>query len=179
MERIFENRVKKREREGRESFSACVEELLRTSVVRSMEGYVQHGDVSCLEHCYFVALLSYRICCFLQLDARAAARGGLLHDLFLYDWHKTPNPRGLHGFYHPVTALENADAYFELNNRERDVIAAHMWPLTLLRPPRTGEAAVVCAVDKVCTLAEMADLYRITGLRERFGAALGRKGISD
>ena len=37
--------------------------------------------------------------------------------------------------------------------RERDVIAKHMFPLTL-RPPRFRESWIVCLADKWCPLEE-------------------------
>jgi uncharacterized protein len=62
-----------------------------------MEKFIQHSDVSCLEHCMSVSYNSYLICRRLGLNYQAAARGGLLHDLFLYDWHVSKPENGLHG----------------------------------------------------------------------------------
>lgn len=79
-----------------------------------MQQFRQHGDVTTLEHCLMVAFFSYVLCRIIGLNFYAAARGGLLHDLFLYDWHK-PNPYpGLHGFTHPKTAWRNATRIYTL-----------------------------------------------------------------
>ena len=46
------------------------------------------------------------------------------HDYFLYDWH-TPDhisPHKLHGFYHPGSALHNAQKEYHLTPREKDII---------------------------------------------------------
>ena len=68
-------------------YLACVEDLLRHPAVRSMERLPQHArGFSCLHHSALVSYWSWRIAAALGLDARAAARGGLLHDLYLYDW---------------------------------------------------------------------------------------------
>ena len=131
----------------------CISDLMRNEKVRSMKNYVQHGRVSCLDHCLCVSYVSYRICRKWSLDSRSAARGALLHDFFLYDWH-TENPYGyFHAFRHPRSALRNADRYFALNPLEREIILKHMWPLTL-PPPRHPEALIVSLADKYCALME-------------------------
>ena len=45
---------------------------------------------------------------------RSAARGGMLHDLFLYDWREHSKKTGdrLHAITHPITAYRNACKYF-------------------------------------------------------------------
>ena len=138
-----------------EAYCAVVADLWNHEAVQSMEQYCQHGTTTCLRHCVRVSYLSYRYCLARGLDARAAARGGLLHDLFLYDWHTYRRPRGerLHGFEHPRKALRNARSLFSLTPVEEDIILHHMWPLTLALPA-TPEARVVTMVDKYVSLLE-------------------------
>jgi uncharacterized membrane protein len=113
--------------------------------------FPHHKQVTIFQHACAVSYLSYSICKKLNLDHRAAARGGLLHDFFLYDWrnHDVPDlPREkFHGFAHPRIALQNAEAHFALTDTERDCILRHMWPLTIV-PPRTRESFIVSMVDK-------------------------------
>ena len=128
-----------------EGFRFCIKGLIEAPSVRSMQQFTQHGDVSTLEHCLMVAFLSYTICRMIGLNFYVAARGGLLHDLFLYDWHK-PNPYpGLHGFSHPKIALHNAQKYFYLTPLEEEIIRTHMWPLTFWAFPKHLESFVVCS----------------------------------
>lgn len=139
-----------------EEYLSCVEELLEHPLVQSMKKFCQHGSTTTLTHCIHVSYLSYQICRKLGLDYRAAARAGLLHDFFLYDWHthcKETKER-LHGFYHPRRALNNAQREFELTEKEKDIILKHMWPLTVI-PPRSWEGMTVMYADKVCTIKEM------------------------
>ena len=138
-----------------EGYRAAVQDLWDHWAVQSMEKYCQHGTTTCLRHCVRVSYLSYRYCLDRGLDARAAARGGLLHDLFLYDWHTYRRKKGerLHGFEHPRKALRNALSLFDLTPVEEDIILHHMWPLTLTMPS-TPEARVVMMFDKYVSLLE-------------------------
>lgn len=129
------------------------EELLKHEKVKSMSTYIQHGTTNCYDHSLYVSYISYRVCKRLNLDYKSAARGALLHDFFLYDWHIPGNSEGLHGFSHPKRAHDNALSYFKLNHLERDIILKHMWPLTLSMP-RYVETFVVVFVDKYCSIME-------------------------
>ena len=128
--------------------------LIENDQVRSMDQYVQHGEISCLDHSLYVSYTSFLICRRLGLDYSAAARGGLLHDFFLYDWHAPKATRkGWHAFTHPYAALENAEKHFEMSARERDIIIKHMWPVTLAFP-RYRESYIVMLIDKYCAVME-------------------------
>lgn len=134
-------------------YRQCVEDLITSPVVLSMQDFVQHSNLSCLEHCINVSYKSYILCKYLNLNYRFAARGGLLHDLFLYDWHTSKPENGLHAFTHPAEALKNANMYFNLNDVEKDIIVKHMWPLTL-KFPKYKESFVISFVDKYCAFTE-------------------------
>lgn len=54
-----------------------------------------------------------------------------------------------HGFKHPLIARYNADAVFKLNEKERNIIQTHMWPLTITQLPHCREAYLVCLADKM------------------------------
>lgn len=136
-------------------FEQCAKEILCSQDVRTMAAFVQHADVSTLEHCISVAYVSLWFSEKLhwRVDRRSLIRGALLHDFFLYDWHLKSDRKGLHGFTHPKAALENAEKRFRLNDCERDIIIKHMWPLTPV-PPRYRESVLVGAADKYCSLVE-------------------------
>ena len=121
-----------------------------------MRDYIQHGRVTTYVHCMRVAMTSFwlnRHLC-LHADEVSLVRGAFLHDFYLYDWHHCADLPGLHGFEHPARALKNAEKYFTLNDTERDIIATHMWPLTLTKHPHCREAAIVCMADKLCSAQE-------------------------
>lgn len=139
----------------------CVYDILSSEPFNEMDQYIQHGQTTTMEHCLSVSYLSYKICKKYSLDYRSAARGGLLHDLFLYDWHTHSKETGnyFHGFTHPKTALKNAVKYYDLNFVEKDIIIKHMWPLTVI-PPKTMEGFVVMYADKYCGMIETAERMR-------------------
>ena len=147
-----------------ELFKDCIDDLIETPVVQTMNNFTQHSIVTTLEHCLFVSYISFIICKFLGLNYYSAARGGLLHDLFLSDWHKNEYKGKFHGLTHPAEALKNANIYFNLSHMEQDIIKKHMWPLTL-RFPRYRESYVVSIADKFCCLFEVFGLYKIIWIR--------------
>jgi uncharacterized protein len=151
-----------------QDYLACVEELLGNDEVLSMRHYSQHRGVDCLMHCLNVSYSSYRICRLLGLDYRAAARGGLLHDFFLYDWHVENPYGGLHGFTHPKIAVRNAERRFNLSEREKDVIKKHMWPLTPSLP-KYAESFVVLLTDKFFCVSEGLFKHNFKTLRKLHG----------
>lgn len=136
-------------------YMECVRDILAHPVFNAMAQYYQHGTTTCREHCIRVSYMSYRICRRYGWNYKEAARAGLLHDLFLYDWHTHARETGqrFHGFTHPRTALYNAQRYFELTEREKNMILRHMWPLTPV-PPCCREGFAIVLADKLCSLAE-------------------------
>ena len=143
-EKIFKDR----------EYMNIVGDLIINDIVLKMKLYRQHFNVSCFDHCLYVSYNSYLICKKHHLDYKSVARAGLLHDLFLYDWRKREDGRkGLHAFTHGKTALENALKITDLNNREKDIIKNHMWPVTL-QVPKYKETFVITYVDKRIAIEE-------------------------
>ncbi|MDR0287745.1 MAG: HD domain-containing protein [Clostridiales bacterium] len=136
-----------------------VKDLLDHEKVNELKNYTQHGGTTCFEHSVRVSLYSYKICKLLKWDYKSAARGGLLHDFFLYDWHTTSLDGKLHGFEHPKIALNNAEKEFEVNNIEKDIILKHMWPLTISKVPKYKESVVVSLMDKYSAIGEMTQRF--------------------
>lgn len=137
-------------------FYHCIQDIAEHPVVLRMKLYPHHGRTNCYHHCLHVAYYNYVWCRFFHLDARSAARGGMLHDLFLYDWHTHAAKTGnhFHGFTHPKCAYRHAKQIFKLNPIERDVILTHMWPVIFFRFPRTGEGWIATMADKYCSTIE-------------------------
>ena len=143
------------DKKAKEYFS-FVEDLLENEVVKQMKKFKHHYGTTCYQHSINVSYYNYLFCKKFGLDAKAGARAGLLHDLFLYDrkvYIRTKGER-MHGFRHPKIALDNANFHFDLSKREEDIIEKHMWPLTL-ELPKYSESYVIALVDKYCAVAEV------------------------
>lgn len=147
-------------------FAAVVEDLLRTEQVCAMQGIRHHFDVTCYDHSVFVAYVAFRLARRLGLDYLAAARGGLLHDLYLYDPKQPGSHPGTQCFDHPKAALKNAGELTCLSPVEENIIISHMWPLAR-RMPRYREAVVVNLADKICATAEVFRIYHAMGMRRK------------
>lgn len=129
-------------------------DLLGQEKVQEMKKYRQHYNITCFDHCLFVSYNTYLICKKHRWDYISAARAGMLHDLFLYDWRKRENGRkGLHAFTHGKTAYEQASTFLTLNEKEKDIIIKHMWPVTLAIP-KYKETFIITLVDKYFAVAE-------------------------
>lgn len=142
-------------------FYSIVSDIMKNETVKEMKNYKQHYNTSTYEHCFYVSYISYKICKKLHLDYVSAARAGMVHDLFLYDWRnsrKNLNLNGFHAFIHPRIALENASKLFILNEKEKDIIAKHMWPITLPLP-KYAESFVITFVDKLSAIEESFRYY--------------------
>ena len=120
-------------------FCRTTRELLASEQVRSMGRWNHHGRITTLDHSLFVAYWSYRAARKFGWDEAAAARGGLLHDLYLYDSKDKSAHPGLQCFDHPRQL------------------------------PRSREAWLVDLVDTFCAALELARIYHPGRLREQMG----------
>lgn len=122
-----------------------------------MKKYTAHGKYTVYDHSIQVALLAYSYAKYKKkkVDYQSLIRGSLLHDFYLYDWHDKHGGHKLHGFRHPLFALKNASKKFNLNKIEKNMIKAHMFPLTFYLLPRYRESFILQYIDKVCALHEM------------------------
>ena len=139
------------------SFNALVAPYANSSEIQKMNEYMAHGRTNVYEHSYLVARLSYKICTILpiKLDIHSVVAGAMLHDFYLYDWHKLDPKHKWHGKVHGYTAYQNATQYFIINNKTKNIIEAHMWPKNFKEKPKSTEAIVVSVADKIQASIEM------------------------
>lgn len=146
MERLYQNDARR--------FFGTLKKLENDPRVREMERYSQHKGTATFRHCHNVAVSSFRLAqrLGLRVEEEALARGAMLHDFHLYTRKKRDFR---HVFSHPKLAVRNADRAFRLNDKEKNIIESHMWPLTVFKLPRSREALLVSLADKYCALREM------------------------
>ena len=141
-------------------FQEIINPLVSNETVQKMKNFRQHYETSCFDHCYAVAYYCYLICKKYNLDYISATRAAMLHDLFLYDWRvKQPGRKGLHAFTHGKIACKNACELFDLNDKEKDMIIKHMWPVTI-EFPKSFEGLVLTFVDKYCAMSESFEILK-------------------
>ena len=155
-------------RPQRKEFILLVDDILLNQEFRKLKGFFHHTN-HIYDHVIRVSYISYVIAKALRLDYRSAARGGLLHDFFLYDWRErkaNDTSKALHGREHPHIALANARAQFEVSDLEADIIVKHMFPKTMA-VPRYKESFVVSLSDKISSVYEYYEPMKKRLLRGR------------
>ena len=145
------------------------DDLERARFQQLLAEFASHPDVQCLKeipqhkgnttfaHSGNVAERSYRLAAKwgIKVDLVSLVRGAMLHDFYLYDTETMPYSDYRHSLVHPKLALQNAQRYFDLNAKERNIILSHMWPIPGAPLPRCKEAWLVCLADKLCAWEEM------------------------
>lgn len=144
--------------EVRREFIELAETIVHHPEYSKMK-HISHHSASVYAHSVNVAYFSYRIANRLGLDKTSTARGGLLHDFYLYKFDEQRSSKYIlidalkHTIQHPREALRNAEKHFKLNRTERNIIRSHMFPVGL---PKSPEAMVVTMVDKGLAIYEYA-----------------------
>lgn len=138
-------------------FYDCISDIIECTEVEKLKQITHHISTTRFQHCLNVSYYGYIICNKFRLDYRAAARAGMLHDLFYYD-RKEYNSRKTkgqisHSEMHSIIAAENAAKLIDMSEMERDIIEKHMWPLTH-KMPRYKESFIISFVDKYCAVLE-------------------------
>jgi uncharacterized protein len=140
--------IKSYNQEVRDEFRESMSELLRHEKFKRLADFKQHYKSTRLKHSVEVGYFSFYVAKLLGLDYISAGKAALLHDLY---FHREDSLK--HRFKtlrkHPKEALENALEICDLSEKERDIIAKHMWLLTI-KPPKSAEGFVVTFVDKYC-----------------------------
>lgn len=139
------------------AFQETLHEMYVHPALQQLKAIPQHKGNTTFAHSVSVAALSYRIATRLHLSINidCLVRGAMLHDFYLYDTNTMPYSDYRHAIVHPILAVKNAEKYFDLNSRERNIILSHMWPIPGTPLPRCKEAWLVCMADKVCACREM------------------------
>ena len=108
-----------------------------------------------------VSYYSYKIAKSLKLDYRDVARGGLLHDFYtdkISECNKIKDKIKLFSTQHPKDAVNNAITYFDLSEKEINIIETHMFPVDY-RIPKYAESWIVSLVDKVLSFGEFSKKF--------------------
>lgn len=136
-------------------YMALIEDLIELEEVQCLKNYVHHLVTDRLSHSLSVSYRSYRWAKRFNLNARAIARAGLLHDLFYYDSADKHQVGGKgHNWEHPRIALQNALKITEISDLEQDIIVKHMFGATR-ELPKYPESYIVTLMDKQAAIFEL------------------------
>ena len=117
---------------------------------------ITHHGLNRFDHCMRVSYYSYKLTKLLRLDYKDVARAGLLHDFFFVDNEDVDTTKRLDVLInHPKYALINSKRYFDINEKEEDIITSHMFPVAL-KTPKYAESWIVDIVDNVVAVGEAA-----------------------
>lgn len=135
-------------------FYNTIKDLIELKEVLDLANFEQHVGTSRLDHSLYVSYYAYCFAKKMNFNYRSAARGGLLHDLFHYNWSEVRHPEGRHAWTHPKIAANNAKEIAVLNKVELDCIEKHMWPLCI-GAPKYVESYFVTLADKYTATVEI------------------------
>lgn len=142
-----------------QKYLKLVEDILENKEFNQLDTIEHHG-MTRLEHSVRVSYYSYKISKMLGLDYTTVARAGLLHDFFISKENRTLKEKFLSTFVHPKYAVINAKKYFEIDDKTKNIIESHMFPIYKVLP-KYAESWIVSSVDKVSALYEFSKAFGI------------------
>ena len=143
-------------------YMEIVRDVMSSPSIQRLKEYDQHMGTSRLKHSISVSYKSFLLAKFLGWNSRAAARGGLMHDMFYYNFREAGYSAREHCRIHPQIALRNARCNFAVSEIESDIIGSHML-LTNWVKPKYKETYLIVLMDNYCALEEV-----IKGLLNKF-----------
>lgn len=140
-------------------YMQIINDIYNNETFNELENIVQHNGSNRLIHSYKVSYYSYKIAKKLRLDYKSVARGGLLHDFFMSDNNNPIHKKLRVTLTHPKYAVINASNLFILNDKEKNIIKSHMFPI-FYTVPRYLESWLVSLVDKAVATYEFYSSYK-------------------
>lgn len=137
-----------------------IDNIIENEEFKKIEN-IKHHNTTRLEHSIKVSYYSYLIAKTLKLDYKEVARGGLLHDFYtdkISECNKIKDKIKLFSTQHPKDAVNNAITYFNLSEKEINIIESHMFPVDY-RVPKYAESWIVSLVDKVLSFVEFSKKF--------------------
>ena len=112
---------------------------------------IDHHGISRYDHSMRVAYFSYLVTKFIRLDYKETTEAAQLHEFFTDEVKHENAVFKLRR--HPKHAVENAKKYFDISDKQEDIIKTHMFPVTFT-PPKYVESWIVDIVDDIAAIYE-------------------------
>lgn len=135
-----------------------VNNILNNRKFNKLKKEKHHLTTNRYDHNLKVSYLTYKICKKLNMDYVSASKASLMHDFF---FDSEVNNRLNEIVNHPNKALQNAIKIEKLNEKEKNIILSHMFPLGKVFPKYKESIVVDIADDIIAT-------------KERFGGDFRR-----
>ena len=126
--------------------------ILNHSEFIKTKSIVHHGNTR-YNHSLKVSYLAYKLSKITGADMVSAIRGGALHDFFLVRDDKNILTSTKMLIEHPTIAKNNAIKYFNVNEKEQNIIESHMFPVSKIIP-KFKESWLVTIADKIVAITE-------------------------
>lgn len=137
-------------------FEEIIKEIINNEKFKELKNIKQHGRKNTrYMHCYNVAKETYYKCKKKNLDYISATKAALLHD-FYNEHYNNLLKRIVLFFNHGNKSLENSLKYYNLSEKEKNIIASHMFPATYVIP-KYKESIIVSLMDKKIAFKEIID----------------------
>lgn len=128
------------------SFDDIAKDILNGKKFNILDKEVHHG-ITRYSHIMRVSKATYNITKKLKMDYVSATRAALLHDY--YTENDLSDVEGLYNRWkdHPEIAYNNAKEEFDLNDKEKNMIESHMFPMGNVMP-KYKESWTLSLIDK-------------------------------
>lgn len=139
-----------------QEYLQIIDNIMKNDEFTKIEN-IKHHNTNRLNHSMKVSYYSYKIAKKLKLDYEDVARGGLLHDFYtdkISECEKVKDKIKLFSTQHPKDAVNNSLTYFDLSDKEINIIETHMFPIDY-KIPKYAESWLVSIVDKILSLGEV------------------------
>ena len=131
-------------------FNRLIKNIVSNDEFKKTKKITHHG-ITRYDHSLRVAYFSYIVTKALRLDYKETTTAALLHDFFIDEVKEKNAIAKLR--QHPKFAVENARKYFEISEKQEDIIKTHMFPVTFT-PPKYLESWIVDIVDDIAAIYE-------------------------
>lgn len=116
---------------------------------------IVHHSLNRYDHSKRVSYYSYVVAKKLGLSYEEVARAALLHDFFLVDNKDISVKERMNTLVnHPKYAVRYSEKFFNLTDKEKDIIVSHMFPVCPTRVPKYIESWLVDIIDDAVSIAE-------------------------
>ncbi len=131
-------------------FKSIISTYIMHPVFQEMKDFSHHGHTR-YDHSLRVAYHTYKVTKALHLNYKEATVAALLHDFFTDEVIAEKSINRMR--HHPKVAAKNASKYFSINEKQKNMIETHMFPVTL-SPPAYLEGWLLDLIDDVVAIYE-------------------------